>query len=174
MQLSELGNRICILGPSNSGKSRLAVAIARKLDVSAIHLDRLHHQPGTHYQPRPAAEFLALHDEAIAGEHWVMDGNYSICLPQRLARATGVILLDVSTATSLFRYVRRTFFERDRAGALEGSSERITWEMIHHIAIVTPVNRRRYAAMYAELRLPKMMLPSLQAVRDCHQRWGLD
>lgn len=30
-----------------------------------------------------------------------MDGNYSRCLPQRLARATGFILLDTSTATSL-------------------------------------------------------------------------
>ena len=34
-----------------------------------------------------------------------MDGNYSRCLPRRLARTTGMILLDVSTATSVLRYV---------------------------------------------------------------------
>jgi adenylate kinase family enzyme len=174
VQLSELGHRICILGPSNSGKSRLALSIARKLDLPAIHLDRLHHQPHTQWQPRPAAEFLALHDEAIADEGWVMDGNYSACLPQRLARATGVILLDVSTPTSLLRYVRRTLFERNRAGALEGASERITWDMLHHIVFVTPANRRRYATVYAGIQLPKIRLHSLQAIRDSHQAWELN
>ena len=39
-----------------------------------------------------------------------MDGNYSSCLPQRLARATGLILLDLSTPLSLWRYARRTWF----------------------------------------------------------------
>jgi adenylate kinase family enzyme len=33
MQLSELGPRICIMGPSNSGKSMLAAAVGRKLGV---------------------------------------------------------------------------------------------------------------------------------------------
>ncbi|WP_198137576.1 hypothetical protein [Terriglobus sp. TAA 43] len=103
MPLSELGERICILGPSNSGKSTLADAIARKVDLQAVHLDQLHHLPHTNWVPRPASEFLALHDEAIAGERWVIDGNYSIHFPQRFLRATGIIVLDVSTLTSLFR-----------------------------------------------------------------------
>ena len=84
MQLSELGERICICGPSNSGKSTLADAIARKRGSKAIHLDQLHHLPHTNWQIRPADEFVALHDQAINGDKWVMDGNYSNCLPQRL------------------------------------------------------------------------------------------
>lgn len=107
MQLPELGRRICILGPSNSGKSTLANAIARKCGLLAIHLDQLHHLLGTDWQPRPADEFTALHDQAILGDAWVMDGNYSKCMPQRFRRATGVILLDVATPLSLFRYARR-------------------------------------------------------------------
>ncbi|TGQ03272.1 AAA family ATPase, partial [Mesorhizobium sp. M00.F.Ca.ET.217.01.1.1] len=39
MNLSDLGDRICILGPSNSGKSTLADAIARKRGLTPIHLD---------------------------------------------------------------------------------------------------------------------------------------
>lgn len=92
--LDELGPRICILGPSNSGKSTLAEAIAGKRDLPAIHLDQLFHTPHTDWIPRPAQEFVHLHDAAIAQEQWVMDGNYSRTLPQRLARATGLILLD--------------------------------------------------------------------------------
>lgn len=174
MELSELGQRICILGPSNSGKSRLALSIARKRDLTAIHLDRLYHLPHTHWQPRPKEAFLALHDEAIAGDRWVMEGNYTACLPQRLARATGVILLDVSTFTSLFRYARRTLFEQERAGALDGRLDRLSWAMLHHIAVVTPLNRRRYAGIYRQITLPKTCLPSLRAIRDGYRQWALD
>jgi adenylate kinase family enzyme len=174
MQLSALGPRICILGPSNSGKSTLAVAIGRKLGIDAVHLDQLHHMPHSDWQPRPAEEFLALHDEAIKGRQWVMEGNYSACMPQRFERSTGVILLDVSTPTSLFRYMRRTLVESDRVGALEGGRDRLKWSMIHYIALVTPAHRRRYADIYRRISLPKRCLPSLRAIRNCYEEWGLE
>jgi len=84
-------------------------------------------------------------------------------MPQRFARATGVILLDVSTFTSLQRYVRRTWFDRKRVGGLEGARERIRWAMLHHIVIATPANRKRYAALFETLSLPKVRLASVSA-----------
>jgi adenylate kinase family enzyme len=173
MQLSELGERICILGPSNSGKSTLAEAIARKRSLPAIHLDRLHHLPHTDWQPRPVDEFEALHDQAIAGERWVIDGNYTRCLPQRLHRASGLILLDISIPLSLLRYVRRTLSSRPRAGAIAGGRDSIKWAMLHHIAVVTPANRRRYLAIYRDSTLPKVRLPSARAIETCYRQWGL-
>lgn len=157
-KLGDLGSRICILGPSNSGKSTLACAIARKHGLPAIHLDQLFHQPRTNWQPRPHTEFVRLHDQAIQQDQWVMEGNYTRTIEQRLQRATGFILLEVSTATSLFRYFRRTWFEHDRPGALEGGQDSIKWQMIRHIAVVTPGNRRRYAELYEKIRLPKVKL----------------
>lgn len=174
MQLQELGERICILGPSNSGKSTLANAIAQKCGLKAIHLDLLHHVPNTDWKPRPRDEFVALHDEAIASDKWVMDGNYSLCMPQRFLRATGIILLDISTSVSLFRYMRRTLFDRDRVGALDGGRDSIKWNMIHHIAVVTPGNRRRYAEMYRQIQLPKVCLPSVRAINECYRQWDLE
>lgn len=174
MRLSELGERICILGPSNSGKSTLAEAIARKRDLKAIHLDQLYHLPNTNWQMRPVGEFLALHDEAIAIDRWVIDGNYSKCFPQRFQRATGIILLDISTVASLFRYVRRIVFDGTRIGALEGGLDSIKFAMLHHIAVVTPRNRRRYADVYRQLRVPKVYLPSVGAINACYQDWGLE
>ncbi len=79
MKWDELGPRICILGPSNSGKSTLAQAIARKHGCACVYLDQLHHSPSTAWLPRPRQEFFALHDAAIAAEQWVMDGNYLGC-----------------------------------------------------------------------------------------------
>jgi adenylate kinase family enzyme len=164
-RLADLGPRICILGPSNSGKSTLAVAIGAALGRPVIHLDLLHHLPNTDWVPRPTEEFHALHDEAILGDRWVMDGNYSKLFPQRFERATGVILLDVPTSTSLLRYFRRTLFEKDgRAGALEGCRDSVKWPMIHHVAMVTPKNRRRYAEIFKGVGLPKISLASARAI----------
>ena len=174
MQLSELGERICIVGPSNSGKSTLADAIAKKRGLKAIHLDQLYHLPNTDWQARPTDEFLALHDEAIAGERWVIDGNYSKCLPQRLERATGLILLDVSTAASLLRYVRRTLFDRARVGGLEGGRDSLKWNMVHYIAIASPRKQKHYAEVYRELQLPKVYLPSIRAIKARYREWELE
>jgi adenylate kinase family enzyme len=158
MTIDDLGPRICIMGPSNSGKSTLADAIERSRGLPAVHLDQLHHLPNTNWQPRPAAEFAALHDEVILASRWVMDGNYTQCLPKRLERATGFILLDVPTTISLMRYLRRSWFEPDRCGALEGNKDSVKWEMIRHIATTTRANRKRYRDMFDRITLPKIML----------------
>jgi adenylate kinase family enzyme len=151
----------------------LAAAIARKRDLNAVHLDQLHHLPHTDWQPRPAHEFHALHDEAITDQRWVIEGNYSACMPQRLRRATGVILLDASTPASLFRYLRRALFENDRIGALAGNRDSVKWSMLHHIAVVTPGNRRRYMELYRQIELPKLYLPSMRELRHCYRAWQL-
>ena len=171
--LDQLGPRLCIMGPSNSGKSTLAEAIGRARGMPVVYLDQLHHLPDTDWTPRPHEEFAGLHDAAIAGERWVIEGNYSRVLPARLARATGVILLDVHRTTSLWRYVHRTLFDRDRPGTLDGAPERITWRMVHHIAIVQPGNRARYGALFDTLTLPKLRLASPAAVAEFYRAEGL-
>lgn len=173
VRLDDLGTRICILGPSNSGKSTLAVAIGRARNLPVVHLDQLHHLPGTDWVPRPAAEFDALHDAAIAGERWVIEGNYSRLFAPRLARATGVILLDLDAATSLWRYVRRCWFEPDRLGALEGGRDSVKWAMLHHIAVTSRRNRRRYRVAFEGWALPKLALMSPRALAEFYAAEGL-
>jgi adenylate kinase family enzyme len=173
MTLDDLGPRICVMGPSNSGKSTLATAIGRVRGLTPIYLDQLHHQSNTDWQPRPDEEFVALHDEALRGASWVIDGNYSRCLPQRLARATGLILLDASTATSLLRYLRRSWFERDRLGGLEGGKDSAKWSMIHHIVVTTRKNRRRYKEMFDRIGVPKVRLSTAREIARFYRSEGL-
>ena len=173
MTLDELGPRICIMGPSNSGKSTLANAIARTQGLDAIYLDQLYHLPHTNWLARPADEFTALHDAAVAGSRWVIEGNYSRLLPQRLERATGFILLDVPTVVSLYRYVRRCWRERDRPGALEGSLDSVKWDVIHHIIVPTRTHRSRYQQIFEETGLPKVRLHSIKALAGFYRLNGL-
>jgi hypothetical protein len=172
VRLEELGERICILGPSNSGKSTLAAAIAGKRGLRAVHLDQLHHLPHTDWEVRPSHEFVALHDEAIATDRWVMDGNYSKLFPKRFERATGVILMDISTGASLFRYVRRTLSDKRRFGALDGGHDSVKFAVLHHIGVVTPGNRKRYAEIYRHLLTPKIYLRSIRTINECYRMWG--
>lgn len=162
------------MGPSNSGKSTLAEAIGRAQDLSPVHLDQLYHLPNTDWQPRPEAEFLALHDQAILAPRWVMDGNYSRYLQQRLEQATGLILLDVPTLTSLLRYVRRSWFERVRSGALEGGRDSIKLDVIRHITVTTRANRKRYKQMFDRVTLPKIELATARELSLFYSSARLD
>jgi adenylate kinase family enzyme len=173
LALADLGRRIVICGPSNAGKSTLARAISIKLGIPPVYLDLLHHTPGTDYLPRPIDEFHRLHAQAIAGDAWVMEGNYFGLIPQRLSRATGIILLGSEPWRGLGRYVRRTLFERDGAGRLEGGSNRLNWEMVRIITVNQPRKRRRDTQILAASRLPMVAPASLRALNSLYEDWGL-
>jgi len=173
LALTDLGQRIMICGPSNSGKSTLAVSLGQKLGLPAVHLDLLRHLPNTDWVQRPDAEFYRLHDEAILGDAWVMEGNYSILMPQRLKRATGIILLGDNRWISLWRYLRRTLMERNRAGNLDGGKDSIKWEMIHWIVVVSPGNLRRYRTDLPASGLPFIEFLSMAELQRAYGEWAL-
>jgi adenylate kinase family enzyme len=173
LELADLGPRIMVCGPSNAGKSTLAVALGRKLGVPAVHLDQFRHLPHTDWQQRPDEEFRRLHDEAIAGDRWVIDGNYSSLMPQRLARATGIILLADSRWANLLRYFRRTLLQRNRAGQLEGARDSVKWAMIQWIVIASPQSLRRYRKDLPASGLPFIEIGSMRRLRRAYASWGL-
>jgi len=174
LSLASLGTRIVILGPSNAGKSTLAVALSEKLSIPAVHLDQLHHLPNTDWQPRPEAEFAALHDAAILEESWVMEGNYSRLMPQRLARATGAILITSNHWLRFSRYLKRTLINRsDRAGHLQGAQDSVKWEMVHWILVKTRNSGSKYAAMIRESGLPAVECHTAKALKNLYRAWDL-
>jgi adenylate kinase family enzyme len=173
LSLAELGPRIVIIGPSNAGKSTLAEAIARKIGATPVFLDQYRFIPASDWVMRPDAEFAADHDAAIAGERWVMDGNYKSLMPQRLARATGIILLWDGRWTCLWRYLRRTLLERDRVGMLEGKRDSLKWAMIRWIVFVQPGRRGIYEAVVDGADLPAVRVEGMVGVNALYAAWGL-
>lgn len=175
MRLADLGDRICIIGQSGGGKSTLAASIGKHFGLPVVHLDQYRHVPGSQWQPRPDDEFAELHDSAIRSERWVIEGNYSKLMPQRLRRATGIIVIDISTSASLARYVRRTLRPGStRIGGLDGVTDTLSWAMIKYILRNTRANRRHRRALFEESTLPKEFLSGVGAIRRFYKRESLD
>lgn len=170
--LATLGHRIMILGLTNAGKSTLALALSDKLGVPAIHLDQLKHLPNTNWQERSDADFQALHDAAITGDGWVMDGNYTRLMPQRIERATGIIVVTDTLFTRYRRYFIRTLIQRQRAGGLEGGEDRVNWKMLHWLWH-TRNSVAKYRDMATGSAKPTVFASSTRELNALYDTWSL-
>lgn len=174
MPLEALGPRIVICGPSNAGKSTLARALERKLGSPAVYLDLLRHLPNTDWELKPAEEFERLHAEAIAGERWVIEGNYFGRIGPRLERATGIVFLGSEPVRGLARYARRTLFEKQRAGQIDGGTDRLKWAMAHFIVVEQPKKHARDRAILKASGRPMLELASMRELNRLYEAWGLE
>jgi hypothetical protein len=102
-----------------------------------------------------------------------MDGNYSRLMPQRLARATGIILLGDERWANLSRYVRRTLFQRNRAGSLPGGRDTLKWAVVRWIFVVGPRNMARHRTILSETGLPFIEIGSMRELKQLYFAWNL-
>ena len=86
--------RILIIGSNGSGKTTMARALAARLELPLVSLDRLFWRPG--WQQRPQEEFERALERELKKPAWVMEGTYFRTLPDRLLYADGVVFLDMS------------------------------------------------------------------------------
>ena len=172
LPLAALGRRIMVLGLTNSGKSTLAVALSSKLGIPAVHLDQLQHRPNTNWEQRPEAEFASLHDAAVGEPAWVMDGSYSRVMPQRLLRATGIIVVTDSLVIRYWRYFARTLFQKVRAGALEGGQDRVNWKMLGWLW-KTRNSIGKYQQVALSSGLPHVFASNQRELDALYAEWGL-
>jgi adenylate kinase family enzyme len=98
--------RVSVVGNSGAGKSTLASGLARALGFPYLELDGVFHQPN--WTPLDADEFRARVAEFVAGEHWVVDGNYSVVRPIVWARVDTVVWLDLPRRVVMWQVVNRS------------------------------------------------------------------
>ena len=92
MKTLSIGNRILILGCPGSGKSTFARALAARTGLPLIHLDNLWWRAdGSHISREEFDRALA---ELLAGERWIMDGDYSRTYEVRIRACDTAIFLD--------------------------------------------------------------------------------
>jgi adenylate kinase family enzyme len=99
--------RISIRGTSGSGKSTVGRAAAERLGVPYVELDAIRHQP--RWVELPDDEFRARVREAVAGDGWVVDGNYGEVRAITAERATHIVWLDLPRWLVMVQVVWRSF-----------------------------------------------------------------
>jgi adenylate kinase family enzyme len=98
--------RVSVVGNSGSGKTTLAAELARRIGAPHLELDSVFHQPG--WQPLPAEEFRARVAEFVAGDRWLVDGNYSSVQDLVWQHADTVVWLDPPRHRVMRRIIGRT------------------------------------------------------------------
>ena len=99
-------DRVVVVGTSCAGKTTLARQLSLALGAPHIELDAIHWQPN--WEARSAEEFRQLVGDAVAGERWVVDGNYSVSRDIVWSRATAIVWLNYPFRVVLWRALYRT------------------------------------------------------------------
>jgi adenylate kinase family enzyme len=138
-----LPRRVWIVGPCGSGKSTLAAALASRRGVAATHLDDLHWQPG--WVERSWDDLERRVAPVVAGDCWVIDGNYSQVRSKFADRVELFVWLDLPFRTTFPRVLRRTL-ARCRSGepCCNGNRETLLREFLHKDSILLWSIRTRF------------------------------
>lgn len=97
--------RIAVIGTTGSGKTTLAGQIAVRLGIRHIEMDSLHWEPNWVEASLPV--FRARIQNALSGEAWVIDGNYSKVRDIVWRTADTIIWLDYPLTLILWRLLKR-------------------------------------------------------------------
>jgi adenylate kinase family enzyme len=171
--LQSLGTRIWITGPAAGGKSTLASALGRKLDLPVFHLDQLRFEPGT-WTERPAADFLANVEAVVATDSWVIEGNYFSFLAGRLERAMGIISLSSPRLGNFGRYLRRCLYPSRRVGTMANAGEAPNWTMIRWVLWDEPKRRAKKQELLAKATGTVVRTHSFDELKKLHELWALE
>ncbi len=167
--------RVSVVGTSGVGKSTFASSLASLLGCPFLELDSVYHQAD--WVPLDTSVFRDRVAAVVAGERWVIDGNYSKVRDIVWARADTVVWLDLPRRVVMRRLVWRTLRRVARRAELwNGNRERwrnlLTWDRQESVISwgwhSFGSNRARYAAAAADPangHLVFVRLTSARAVR---------
>jgi adenylate kinase family enzyme len=146
LRTSRTVQRICIIGSTGSGKTSLARAVAACLAMPRVELDALHWDPNwTEASDHVFRERVA---EALSGDRWVVDGNYSRVHDFTIQRADAVVWIDLPFHQTLWRLAGRTFRRWwTREELWRGNRERLATQFLSRDSIfywlITSYPRRK-------------------------------
>jgi adenylate kinase family enzyme len=159
---SPVVRRVNVVGTSGSGKSTVGAELARRMGVPFVEIDALAWLPG--WEPRDPDALREAVGQAVAGDAWVVDGNYGVARDLVWARADTVVWLDLSLPLVLWRVTARTARRAARREVLWGTNRESLRTALSRGSIIwyALTNFRSRRLEYANLLAAH---PELSAVR---------
>ena len=117
--------RVVAVGTSGSGKTTFARDLALRLGVTHVEFDSYRHGPN--WAETPNDIFRSQLDEALSGDHWVADGNYSVARDIVWTRATAIVWLDYKFPVIFWRLWWRTWGRAVRRTELWNGNRENLW-----------------------------------------------
>lgn len=150
--------RILIIGCSGAGKSTLARTLGERLGLPVVHLDQLWWKKGWENVTRE--EFDTQLELALSMDRWIIDGNYSRTIPQRLPKCDTIIYLDFSRWECLLGMFQRVLgsYGKTRPDMSAGCPERFDWEFIKFIWNFNKNNRVQNYTYLAQAKHAKTIV----------------
>jgi adenylate kinase family enzyme len=177
--------RIAVVGTSGSGKTTMARRLARQLGVPHVEIDALYWEPN--WTPAPREVLRQRVAQALGGETWTTDGNYSAVRDIVWGRADTIVWLDYSLPVVLWRVITRTMRRAATRETLwNGNQESFATAFFSRDSIILFAlrtyhrRRRQYPSLFAQpeyshlsavhLRSPRAARRWLNAQRECYEQ----
>jgi adenylate kinase family enzyme len=151
--------RIMIIGVSPGvGKSTLARNLGRKLDLSVHYLDCYFWEPG--WKEASEADFRSRQKQIVKNQRWIIDGNYSSTMDERLPYADTIIYIELPRWFAMYQVLKRwiTHLGKARADRAEGCKETMDWGFLHFIWTTYKKRKKKFRLMLKELEKEKKVV----------------
>ncbi|MBO4419073.1 MAG: adenylate kinase [Oscillospiraceae bacterium] len=158
-----IGKRILVLGCSGAGKSVFARRLREKTGLPLIHLDNIWWKPDRTHISR--VEFDRRLAEILAGESWILDGNYSRTYEPRIQACDTVIFLDYSEETCMRGITERVGEDRPD---IPWTEQTLDPELVELVRTFRSDARPRLLALLAQY--PEKRVVSFRS-RDKAEAW---
>ena len=143
--------RVMIIGGPGSGKSTLAREMGARLGLPVTHIDQFQFEAGW-VETNPAQRDGRIR-MVIAGDSWIIDGNYSSTAQERMDRADTLIWLDVPIWKRIWRVMLRTarHYGQNRSELPAGCPERFSPDFFRYIVSSNKRQRAKAADRFATM-----------------------
>ncbi|VAW23970.1 hypothetical protein MNBD_ALPHA11-825 [hydrothermal vent metagenome] len=104
--------RVAIIGSPGSGKSTVAMQLAKVSGLACIHLDQEFWLPG--WKEPGKEEWSKKHSDLIAKSSWILDGGFLRTGEDRIQNCDLVVLFNIPTSVCMYRIFKRIILNRGR------------------------------------------------------------
>jgi adenylate kinase family enzyme len=148
--------RIMVIGVSPGvGKSTFAANLGENIGIHVYHLDSYFWKSGWIESTLP--EFISAQNDMVAGEQWIIEGNYSKTMHIRTEKADTIIYLELPLRVCLYRVIKRWIINigNTRPDMAEGCPEKLDWTFLKFILTTYRTRKRKMNERYNTKKLTK-------------------